>query len=232
MMVPKTERFELRLDPSILERMDGWRGDQPDLPSRAEAVRRLIEEGLSARSEKNFVLNNQEKLVVWLLTEVLKNQKGDEDQDTVRLIQDAIYGGHFWALPWELSGVLHNHVDSHAALTLVLDVLEMWWFIEDGYSKFTPIDKVRVVSEVGEWAKDPKFPGFDGNSEGEYMSIAKFLVEKLDRFEEFKGRSFNSHHPTLSRYRNMVALFEGMRAHLGVGNRLGASDVIKLLQAR
>ncbi len=232
MMVPKTERFELRLDPSILERVDAWRGDQFDLPSRAEAVRRLIEEGLSSRSEKNFVLNNQEKLIVWLLTEVLKNQKGYEDQKTVDLIQEAIYGGHFWALPWTLTGVLHDHVDSRGALSLVLDVLDMWWFIESASSKFTRAEKARLVSEVGEWAKEPKFFGFDGNNEGEYMSIALFLVEKMNRFQEFKGRSFNSHHPTLAHYRKMVALFEGMRASLGVGHGLTVDQVIALLKAR
>jgi hypothetical protein len=45
-MIAKTERFELRLDSEILERIDDWRGEQPDLPSRSAAVRRLIETGL------------------------------------------------------------------------------------------------------------------------------------------------------------------------------------------
>ena len=43
----KTERFELRLDPGILEDVDAWRGRQADVPSRAEAVRRLIDAGLA-----------------------------------------------------------------------------------------------------------------------------------------------------------------------------------------
>jgi uncharacterized protein YfbU (UPF0304 family) len=231
MMVPKTERFELRLDPSILDRVDTWRGDQPDLPSRAEAVRRLVEDSLSSRSQKSFVLNNQEKLIVWLLTEVLKNQKVPDDQEAVHLIQEAIYGGHFWALPWTLSGVLHDHVDSRDAPALVLDVLDMWSFIEEACAKFSPADRGRIVSEVGEWAKDPKFHGFDGNNESEYLSIARFLVEKMDRFQVFKGRDFKAHHPTIARYSQMVALFEGMRVHL-IGVGLTVDQVITLLQAR
>jgi hypothetical protein len=35
---PKTERFELRLDPGILEDVDAWRSRQADIPSRAEAM--------------------------------------------------------------------------------------------------------------------------------------------------------------------------------------------------
>ena len=34
----KTERFEMRMDRETLENVDTWRADQPDLPSRAEAV--------------------------------------------------------------------------------------------------------------------------------------------------------------------------------------------------
>lgn len=36
----------MRLDPETLARVDEWRRQQPDLPSRAEAFRRLVELGL------------------------------------------------------------------------------------------------------------------------------------------------------------------------------------------
>ncbi|QGM94386.1 hypothetical protein F7D13_10290 [Methylocystis rosea] len=39
----KSERFELRLDPETLTKIDEWRKEQSDLPSRSEAVRTLIE---------------------------------------------------------------------------------------------------------------------------------------------------------------------------------------------
>ena len=47
---PKTERFELRLSSELLTRVDEWRRAQTDLPSRSEAVRRLMEIGLSAQT--------------------------------------------------------------------------------------------------------------------------------------------------------------------------------------
>jgi metal-responsive CopG/Arc/MetJ family transcriptional regulator len=45
-MERKPTRFELRLPPELGDEIDDWRRKQPDIPSRAEAARRLIEIGL------------------------------------------------------------------------------------------------------------------------------------------------------------------------------------------
>lgn len=44
----KSRRFEMRFDSDMIERIDGWRAKQPGLPPRAEAIRRLVEQGLKA----------------------------------------------------------------------------------------------------------------------------------------------------------------------------------------
>jgi len=41
-----TERVELRFSKDLLARLDRWRREQDDLPSRGEAIRRLIETSL------------------------------------------------------------------------------------------------------------------------------------------------------------------------------------------
>ena len=51
-MERKPTRFELRLPPELGDEIDAWRRQQPDLPSRAEAARRLIELGLQAPQER------------------------------------------------------------------------------------------------------------------------------------------------------------------------------------
>jgi hypothetical protein len=43
----QSERFQMRVSPSFLRLVDEWRRKQPDLPSRAEAIRRLVERGVS-----------------------------------------------------------------------------------------------------------------------------------------------------------------------------------------
>lgn len=42
----KTVRFIFSAEPSLLARVDNWRRKQSDLPSRAEAVRRLLDRAL------------------------------------------------------------------------------------------------------------------------------------------------------------------------------------------
>jgi len=236
-MVPKTERLELRLDSDLIEKVDVWRGGQDDLPSRSEAVRRLVEVGLTAKSQQAFRPTNPEKLMMWMLAQIRRDQidarkdkKNNEyDIKDMELIEQAIYGGHFWALDWEMTGILHNHVDDPKRVSLVVDVMDMWTFIERASKGFGVAERQRLIDEVGSWAEEPKFAGFDGNNEGEYMGIAQFLVQKLNRFEDFKGRSMNSHSPTVARYGKMAALFDTIRPGL-IGRELSVDEVIKLLK--
>jgi hypothetical protein len=42
----KAHTFQMRVAPEWLAIIDDWRRQQPDIPSRAEAIRRLVEKGL------------------------------------------------------------------------------------------------------------------------------------------------------------------------------------------
>jgi hypothetical protein len=44
----KEHRLQMLIEPSLISRIDRWRAKQPGLPSRSEAVRRLVEAGLIA----------------------------------------------------------------------------------------------------------------------------------------------------------------------------------------
>lgn len=46
----QTERLQMRVSPEFLTRVDEWRRKQIDLPSRSEAIRRLVEKALEANS--------------------------------------------------------------------------------------------------------------------------------------------------------------------------------------
>jgi hypothetical protein len=43
----KHKRFEMLAAPEWLTSVDNWRAKQPGIPSRAEAIRRLVELGLN-----------------------------------------------------------------------------------------------------------------------------------------------------------------------------------------
>jgi hypothetical protein len=45
-------RLEIRLPAELAEQIDDWRREQPDLPSKTEAIRRLVELGLGASPRK------------------------------------------------------------------------------------------------------------------------------------------------------------------------------------
>lgn len=235
-MNTKSERLEIRLDPQTLDKLDHWRSNEGLTLSRSEAVRRLLEIALTHNTKDGFRLNNSEKLSVWLLTSILKNQlSGPKDAfereyetKQAQLIQDAIYGGHFWALDWELQGVIHDHADNPASVTAVVDILDVWSFIEEAYEKLTDEEKLKLATDLPYRGKNPKFSGFDGNNEGEYFSIAKFLVDKLERFQRFRGRDFNSHSPTFGRYNRMAIKFEPIRAKL-IGRSLSLEEISFLL---
>lgn len=43
----RMQRFEMKAPKEWLARVDEWRRKQPDLPPRAEAIRRLVDEALA-----------------------------------------------------------------------------------------------------------------------------------------------------------------------------------------
>lgn len=228
-MATKSERFELRIDEEQLSMVDRWANEQPDQPTRAEAVRRLVNLGLSAGSSRAVHFSDGEKMLLLMMRDLFKNLKIKDPESKPDFLAEVIYGGHYWAPKWDMQGVFHDHVDSPRDVSHVTDVLDMWSFMEEAYERLNADQKAVIVAEVGQWATDVKFHGFDGNNESSQMSIAHFLINEMGRFSRFKDRDLNSHCPTYSRYRRMLASFEPMRAGL-VGKGLSVQQLITLLK--
>lgn len=226
----KTERFELRLDRETLDDVDKWRSEQESMPSRAAAVRQLVAAGLSASGTGAASISDGEKLILMLLRDVLRNQgtNGEIDPD---FVAETLWGGHYWALDWKYPGIFHKHVDEQKILTEVLNILEMWLFVESGYEGLSKKEKERVAIEAQPIGTHVEFMGFDGNNEGQHRSIALFLIRRLDRFTNFAGRELDSHMPVIDAYRRMLEAFQPMRATL-VGRELSADQIIELLKAK
>jgi uncharacterized protein YfbU (UPF0304 family) len=230
-MVPKSERFEMRLDEETLTRVDNWRSEQDDLPSRAEAIRRLVDSGLARESRGSVRLSDGERLLLVMMRDLYKHlgvTRGEIEPD---FIAEMIWGGHYWAASWKLSGLFHGHADDPRNVRYVVDVLDMWSFLERGYEQLSAADKAKVEKGAAPFGDDVKFFGFDGNNETEQLGIALFLIEQLGRFTKFKGRDLNSHMPTRDGYARMLQVWEPMRTTL-MGRELSADEIIKLLLAR
>ena len=230
-MQPKTERFEMRLDPGTLEKIDAWRAGQADLPSRAEAIRRLMETELSEMESKPLKFSDGEKLITLMLCELYEHLKIDGDIDPL-FVKPALLGGHYWGLEWQYPSIFDAQADSMKTVHEVVEVLNVWRFLERSYANLSEKDKDRVKKETEPFWEDVVFPGFDGNDETEHLTIAQFLINELGRFVEFKDRDLNSHMPSIDEYRRMVRAFKPMRPHLRGRNFLNAGHIIELLNAQ
>lgn len=51
-MTKKADVFQMRTSPEFIASLDDWRRRQADLPSRAESIRRLVEDGLHAHAQR------------------------------------------------------------------------------------------------------------------------------------------------------------------------------------
>ncbi|MEC4722794.1 YfbU family protein [Noviherbaspirillum sp. CPCC 100848] len=224
----RTERLELRLDEDFIERIDTWMEETGKASSRSDAVRQLVDIGLSTMTGKSIHLTDGDKLNFMMLRDIVKHLKIKDTETDVELVAESLYGGHYWAPIWEMQGLFHKHADQPADVSLVVDTLDMWDFIEGRIEKLSPdeVEKLKAANH----GYLPKFAGFDGNNESTLMGIARFLVEKMDRFSRFKKRDFNSHAPTAARYRRMTTAFEPVRATLGPGRDLNVDQIIELLK--
>ena len=226
----QTERFEMRLDRGTLERLDRWRADQPELPSRAEAVRRLVRAGLALSSEEEMRPSHTEKLILSMLCDLVRGQDVQDGIDP-DFVQHAIAAGHNWALSRKYPDIFCGRTVSAELVDEVVAILQMWDVIEHHYDQLDETDKARVTSESELRSVDIRFTGFYANEESAHLSIAEFLIERLRHYPTFKDRKRSTRWPVVDWYRRMLRVYEPMRKSLH-GRSLSASEIVILLRER
>lgn len=158
-------------------------------------------------------LSDGEKLIILLLSELYEklDVKGEMDAG---FIKSAIAGDQTWGIRWKYPGIPFDEATDPTVVREVVDILDMWSFIEHSYGRLTDEQKSELEERVGDFGKNPRFAGFDGNNETDHMATAIFLVNDLERFEVFKGRSLNCHHPSLEMHFRMLEKFNPIRSKL------------------
>lgn len=208
-MAAKSERFEMRLDSELLGRIDDWRLNQTDNLSRAEAVRVLVERSLPAEGYAPVAVSSGEKIIIGLLgsimTEGFENTDWDYDPDFIRA---ALSRGQSWSIRTNYPYLVGDFDADPKVVEETANILTMWRLLEQSFEKLTKKEKASITGANGEPVGELNFPGFDGNEEGEYLSVVEQFVDKLDRFSELKGRYLNSHSANLDDYRDMLPEFE------------------------
>lgn len=154
-------------------------------------------------------LTDAEKLTLAMICEIHTELKLNAKGYDSKLIRSALETGNTWAIEWEYADVLgFEQKDEHPELSKVVDVMEMWEFMEEGFDALTPQEKDVLAEKAHPFGRDVKFRGFDGNNESQLMSITLFLIDKMDRFQRFAGRDLNSHMPSMDGYQRMYKVFK------------------------
>jgi len=176
--------------------------------------------------------DNQFRLLAAMLADIYKHFdiKGDVN---AKLVSDALWNRQEWAIGWEHDFLLESE-ENPPEVKYVVSVLDMWRFIEGGYNDLGQSDRTTVAESVPyREGQEPRFGGFDGNDEAEYMGVARMLIEHMGRFSEFSGRDLNTHSATTARYTAMLGAFGPIRDGLSFGpaRGLSASQIIEILKA-
>lgn len=173
-------------------------------------------------------ITDSERLMLLMLCDIYDRTGVDGEFDT-DFIRSTIFGDKSWSIPWKYPGIPFEDQETPEVVKEVLDILDMWSFIEYSFEKLSPSDKAILEKEAEPFGRAPHFYGFDGNNETEHMSTAEFLVHKLDRFAEFKGREFNSHSQAVDSYKRMLTRYMQLRNKLSF-RTLGLDDLISILK--
>lgn len=178
-------------------------------------------------------LTNPEKLILTMLCDLLDHTKAPTDIDT-KLIRESIFSNNTWSLSWELPGIVGDNPDqTPPEVNEVVDILEIYNLMQISFDQHDPADQERIKEEAQLNTDAIEFPGFDGNNEGRQMSIARHLIEEMNRFTEFGGKYLNSHSRMLPKYRQMLPVAkEIQRTKAGFEQPyFSAQEIIDILNA-
>jgi hypothetical protein len=164
---------------------------------------------------RDLNLTSAERLILANQFEILGHLKKDKGLER---LAEALKDGHKWL--YEQSFDWFSEEMSDKVAQDVLKILEIYSSMRDSFRDLvdkTDLDESRL-----------RFPGFDGNNEGDLMHFAKALREN-DRYTDTLVGDLNSHMPTTEMYGRMVSQWY----ELGEPNYPYPREVIiKILEAQ
>jgi len=148
----------------------------------------------------------QEKLQILMLCDIYR-ALGIKHSYDPEIIEEAITSENYWAINWEYQH-LHSGEETPKEVTFFVDVYDMYKILNETYTKLSPEDKADVAAQVQFFNEQHslEFLGFDGNNEGEYMSIGRML-QKMGRFSGSDELTENSHTEKANSYKRMLEVF-------------------------
>ena len=121
-----------------------------------------------------------------------------EEASSYAQIRNALEDGYELEYSEIFNNICHDdEVLNEDGCMMVRDILNMFSALKRSYNK--------LEDKSGINAKDVALWGFAGNDETEYMAYARYLIEKRQLWGDLQEDAvFNRHMPSLSRYRQML----------------------------
>ncbi|MGE8452071.1 MAG: YfbU family protein [Pseudomonadales bacterium] len=174
-------------------------------------------------------MSSSEKFIALVLSD-LCDAVGVDSWDT-NLIRSSISTGNTWAISVEYEERLGSGKEEvPPSVEQVADYLSLWVLLEEAFVRFSDDEKALLSSKTGFSGGQLRFPGFDGKSESDQLSIATILIEGMGRFLRFKGRDLNSHAPLIPVYSRMQSCYVDISKGQ-LGYQLDVDGVASILKA-
>lgn len=174
-----------------------------------------------------FQPSKAETLILLMLCEIHQALKINNDIDS-SIIESAIVTGNFWAIEESIPSFPPDDI-SEQKVELVCDILDMykrlqWSFVRlpDEVKEQHPTDFISNIQ------KSTVFPGFDGNNEGEYLSILRMMA-KLEMHEGTYTLPCNSHRRMLAFYQRMLFVYKSELKKLTGDELLTLESITKII---
>ncbi len=109
-------------------------------------------------------------------------------------------------------------------------MLKVCRFLEDSYCRLSEEEKSLVRSETP-LSNGLVFRGFETHSEASHLSIADFIINKMDLFTEFRNRDLRSSEPLLVKYRQVLQGFYSVILDHDLPRLLDATQIVAIAKA-
>jgi uncharacterized protein YfbU (UPF0304 family) len=175
---------------------------------------------------------DEQRLIVMMLADVQKELKINREFDP-DFIGKAAAWKHEFAIGWKYGSVFAPE-ETPEDFRFVVDVLDMFDFLERANQRLQPSERADLDAQVGYATRERWFEGFDGNNEPELRSYVSVAIDDLGMFSHLKRTphdDYNSHSQREDRYRAMLDVFLKIRPELG-DRDLTVDDLASILRAR
>lgn len=176
--------------------------------------------------------SDEQRLIVMMLADIQKELKINREFDPDFILRAAAWK-HEFAIGWKHASVFEES-DTPEGFRFVVNVLDMFSFLERANSELTAAERADLDARVGWKTAGRWFDGFDGNNESELRSYVGVAINELGMFEDLKNGKhddFNSHGPREGRYARMLDVFLTIRPKLG-DRELTVDDLVDVLSAK